>query len=118
MTVTLAPIRPTDLIQNLIHDAFKRRSGVDYDVNLRDIFFRCMQSHILQRSRAASDFMRDLLVAVGDLLDSDNNAFLKRLRRGDNGCSLQSETCSPHGASLIRAALTRRRQSAFATACG
>ena len=31
--------------ENLIHDAFKRRSGVDYDTTLRDIFFRCMQSH-------------------------------------------------------------------------
>jgi len=31
--------------ENLIHDAFKRRSGVDYDATLRDIFFRCMQSH-------------------------------------------------------------------------
>lgn len=30
--------------ENLIHDAFKRRSGVDYDTTLRDIFFRCMQS--------------------------------------------------------------------------
>ena len=33
------------LFQNLIHDAFNRRSGVDCDTTLRDIFFRCMQSH-------------------------------------------------------------------------
>ena len=30
--------------QNLIHDAFNRRSGIDYDTTLRDIFFRCVQS--------------------------------------------------------------------------
>ncbi len=32
------------LSQNLIHDAFNRRSGIDYDTALRDIFFRCMHS--------------------------------------------------------------------------
>ena len=32
------------LFQNLIHDAFNRRSGIDYDTTLRDIFFRCIQS--------------------------------------------------------------------------
>jgi hypothetical protein len=30
--------------QNFLHDAVKRRRGVDHDIALRDIFFRCMQS--------------------------------------------------------------------------
>ena len=34
---------PAALFQNLIHDVFNRRSGVDYDSTLRDIFFRCVQ---------------------------------------------------------------------------
>jgi hypothetical protein len=41
----LSVIHLTDLFQDLIHDAFKRRSGVDDDVTLRDIFLRGMQSH-------------------------------------------------------------------------
>ena len=32
------------LFQNVIHDAFNRRSGIDCDTTLRDILFRCMQS--------------------------------------------------------------------------
>ena len=31
------------LLQNLIHNAFNRRSGVNYDTTFRDIFFRCVQ---------------------------------------------------------------------------
>jgi hypothetical protein len=37
-------LRP-DPRENLIHDAFKRRGGVDYDTTLREVFFRGMQSH-------------------------------------------------------------------------
>src|SRR5262245_7258888 len=36
--------------ENLIRNAFKRRSCVDHDTTLRDIFFRCMQSHDQLRS--------------------------------------------------------------------
>ena len=32
------------LFQNLIHDAFNRRSGIDDDTTLRDISLRCVQS--------------------------------------------------------------------------
>ena len=67
------------LFQNLIHDAFNRRSGIDYDTTLRDIFFRSMQAHsefrkvedgylVLTEKGIRESFAQDLTPAEQSLL--------------------------------------------------